>query len=182
MVVDERGKRTLTSMKTASVPGALGKVDPKRKRQDKRESSSPAPMTTFQRRVFAACAQIPKGRVATYQALAAFVGSHPRAVGQALKRNPYAPAVPCHRVITSGLQLGGFSGKWHPDSEEVRRKKQLLSDEGVQFNFLKPSANEVLQDEEKLFDGFDSAISAWEPPGARSAAARAMSPEQNSLV
>jgi methylated-DNA-[protein]-cysteine S-methyltransferase len=124
--------------------------------------------TPFQRRVYAACAQIPKGRVTTYQALATFLASHPRAVGQALKKNPYAPAVPCHRVITSGLQLGGFSGKWDPHSVEVQRKKKLLSDEGVSFGFLKPTVNEVLQDAGKLFFEFDAAsLSRWEPPRPR---------------
>lgn len=46
------------------------------------------------------------------------------AVGQALKRNPYAPDVPCHRVIAADGSLGGYNGR--RDGEELERKRQLL--------------------------------------------------------
>lgn len=68
--------------------------------------------TPFEQRLYAACKAIPRGKVATYGQLAALLNSAPRAVGQALRRNPFAPIVPCHRVITSSLELGGFSGSW----------------------------------------------------------------------
>ena len=58
------------------------------------------------------CSAIPKGKVSTYGALSQVLKSSPRAVGQALRRNPYAPQVPCHRVVASTLELGGFSGSW----------------------------------------------------------------------
>jgi methylated-DNA-[protein]-cysteine S-methyltransferase len=55
----------------------------------------------------------------------------PRAVGQALRRNPFAPRVPCHRVLAADLSLGGFSGQ--RQGPEVARKRQLLLSEGVGF-------------------------------------------------
>ncbi len=89
-------------------------------------------ITPFQRRVYEALARIPKGRVMTYQGLARAIGCRcSRAVGQALKRNPFAPEVPCHRVIKSDLTLGGYAGA--RDGEEVERKLKLLAAEGVLF-------------------------------------------------
>lgn len=88
--------------------------------------------TPFQRQVYEAVSQIPAGRVMTYQGLARAIGCRScQAVGQALKRNPFAPAVPCHRVIKSDLTLGGFAGQRH--GEEVVRKLALLAGEGVLF-------------------------------------------------
>jgi methylated-DNA-[protein]-cysteine S-methyltransferase len=52
-------------------------------------------------------------------------------VGQALKVNPFAPEVPCHRVISSSLSLGGFQGE--RTGAAIERKRQLLSSEGVFF-------------------------------------------------
>ena len=54
---------------------------------------------TKNKRVYDALLQIPAGRVATYASLARALGSSPRAVGGALRRNPFAPRVPCHRVV-----------------------------------------------------------------------------------
>ena len=89
-------------------------------------------VTDFQRRTYEACRRIPKGRVTTYKLLAESMGcGSPRAVGQALRHNPYAPDVPCHRVIASDFTLGGFSG--HTAGPEIDRKRLLLEAEGVQF-------------------------------------------------
>ncbi len=63
----------------------------------------------FQRRVWAAIGAIPAGRVRTYGALAAELGSAARAVGQACGANPFPLVVPCHRVVAAG-GLGGFAG------------------------------------------------------------------------
>lgn len=89
-------------------------------------------ITEFQRKVYAAAKEIPRGRVTTYGLLARYIGCRSaRAVGQALRCNPYAPEVPCHRVIQSDFTLGGFSGS--SDGPEVCRKNALLSQEGVAF-------------------------------------------------
>jgi O-6-methylguanine DNA methyltransferase len=60
------------------------------------------------------CSAIPKGRVTTYGDMAKALSppSCARAVGQAMRRNPFAPKVPCHRVVASDLKLGGFKGSW----------------------------------------------------------------------
>lgn len=89
-------------------------------------------VTPFQRQVYQVVARIPKGRVMTYRGLARAVGCRScQAVGQALKRNPFAPAVPCHRVISSDLTLGGYAGE--RDGEALARKLALLAEEGVLF-------------------------------------------------
>ena len=90
-------------------------------------------ITAFQSRVFAAAMLVPRGRVTTYKRGAeAVVCGSSQAVGQALKHNPFAPWVPCHRVIASDLTLGGFAGK--RQGAEIRRKRALLASEGVGFS------------------------------------------------
>ena len=93
---------------------------------------NPEPITPFQRRVYAALMHVPRGRVTTYGLLARAVGcASAQAVGQALRRNPYAPRVPCHRVIAANLAIGGFNGA--RDGAELDRKRRLLAAEGVPF-------------------------------------------------
>lgn len=65
--------------------------------------------TDFQRRVWAAIAAIPSGETRSYGAVAAALGSAPRAVGGACGANPLPVIVPCHRVIAAGGGLGGFA-------------------------------------------------------------------------
>lgn len=65
----------------------------------------------FQRRVLVELAKIPSGTVATYGGLAKRIGSKaPRAVGQALAKNPFSIIYPCHRVVGSTGKLTGFGG------------------------------------------------------------------------
>jgi len=81
----------------------------------------------FYQKVWAACARIPKGQTRTYGWIAQSIG-HPkaaRAVGQALAANPFAPKIPCHRVMGAGGALTGYSG---PGG--VKRKAELLRREG----------------------------------------------------
>jgi methylated-DNA-[protein]-cysteine S-methyltransferase len=66
-----------------------------------------------------------------------------RAVGQTLKRNPFAPLVPCHRVIASDLTPGGYRGK--QTTSMIHRKVALLASEGVYFK------NGKLTDKRKLY-------------------------------
>ncbi|CAL1161173.1 unnamed protein product [Cladocopium goreaui] len=56
-------------------------------------------------------------------------------VGQiiALKKNPYAPTVPCHRVVKADRSLGGYFGATSLEDEKMKTKVQLLESEGVQF-------------------------------------------------
>ena len=48
-----------------------------------------------------------------------------------MKRNPFAPEVPCHRVIASDLKTGGFAGQ--REGAKIRKKLRLLKEEGVEF-------------------------------------------------
>jgi methylated-DNA-[protein]-cysteine S-methyltransferase len=81
----------------------------------------------FQRRVLAVTAQLPYGAVASYGGIARQIGApgSVRAVAQALRHNPLAIAIPCHRVIGSTGALTGYAGT------RIGLKKQLLSLEGV---------------------------------------------------
>ncbi|KAL7918614.1 6-O-methylguanine DNA methyltransferase [Trichoderma austrokoningii] len=92
--------------------------------------------TEFEKRVWTALCQIPRGRVTTYGLLSAYLGTSPRAVGNALRRNPFAPEVPCHRVVATGGSLGGFKGSWPRDGEgiTITEKKTLLRGEGVKLD------------------------------------------------
>ncbi len=58
-------------------------------------------VSEYQERVYAALQQIPEGRVTTYASMSKALNSHPRAVGGALRNNPFAPEIPCHRCIAS---------------------------------------------------------------------------------
>ena len=71
-------------------------------------------MAGFSEKVWELTKRIPKGKVTTYGEIARALGrpGPARAVGQALKRNPHAPAVPCHRVVKSDGGLGGYGGLW----------------------------------------------------------------------
>ncbi|MBU0979875.1 MAG: MGMT family protein [Nanoarchaeota archaeon] len=83
--------------------------------------------TEFQERVYEVSRKIPAGRVSTYKAIADALGVKAyRAVGMAMKSNPYWPDVPCHRIVASDGSLGGFA-------KGVAEKKRLLEAEGVEI-------------------------------------------------
>ena len=68
--------------------------------------------------------KVPKGRVTTYKELGRASGYHQRAVGKLMNVNPYAPRVPCHRVVMSNGSIGGFDGN-------VPKKIAILKKEGI---------------------------------------------------
>jgi methylated-DNA-[protein]-cysteine S-methyltransferase len=81
--------------------------------------------TPFEEKVYFWCSKVPKGKVTTYGDIAKVMKTKAfRAVGQALHKNPYAPKVPCHRVIASDGSLGGFAGG-------LPAKIKMLKKEGV---------------------------------------------------
>ncbi len=85
-------------------------------------------ITPFQKRVYLELLNVPRGHTITYKELALRIGCRSaQAVGQALRRNPFAPYVPCHRVISSNGSLGGFHGQ--REGEMIERKRQLLQQE-----------------------------------------------------
>ena len=84
--------------------------------------------TKFQVKVWGYLKKIPRGSVKTYSQVAKAIGKPRavRAVANAIGKNPYAPKIPCHRVIRSNGSLGGYSGKGG-----VKTKKLLLKREGI---------------------------------------------------
>lgn len=91
------------------------------------KSGQITPEMTFEQKVWAVTARIPKGRVVCYAQIARALGTKAhRTVGKALSRNPYSPDVPCHRVVKSDGSLGGYS-------RGVKLKRRLLEQEGVKF-------------------------------------------------
>lgn len=89
-------------------------------------------ITAFQRRVYLALLDVEPGQTVTYSELAAMIGCRSaRAVGQALRRNPFAPDVPCHRVVAKH-GLGGYFGQ--TDGEMLERKRRLLREESDGLN------------------------------------------------
>ncbi|KAF4674014.1 hypothetical protein FOL47_009805 [Perkinsus chesapeaki] len=112
----------------------LGKDTPSPVLRLSRMSFDLTSVSSFRRRVYEALLEVPKGKVTTYKRLSERIGCRSsQAIGQALKCNPFAPDVPCHRVVRSSLQIGGFHGQTDLNSEEVRRKISLLRGEGVQI-------------------------------------------------
>lgn len=91
---------------------------------------------SFSERCYALLRCVPKGKVTTYKALAEALGTRAyRAVGNAMNKNPYAPRVPCHRVICSDCSLGGFASG-------VKKKIAMLRKEGVE---IKKSAIDLVK-------------------------------------
>ncbi len=85
-------------------------------------------ITPFQRRVYMEVLNVPPGTTITYGELARRIGCRSaQAVGQALKRNPFAPEVPCHRVVAASGSIGGYFGK--RDGEMIERKRKLIEEE-----------------------------------------------------
>ena len=85
-------------------------------------------ITPFQRRVYMELLNVPAGATITYGELARRIGCRSaQAVGQALKHNPFAPEVPCHRVIAANGSLGGYFGE--REGEMIERKRRLLNEE-----------------------------------------------------
>jgi methylated-DNA-[protein]-cysteine S-methyltransferase len=84
----------------------------------------------FDRRVYETARTIPPGSTMTYGEIAKALGEEPmlaREVGVALSRNPFAPIVPCHRVVAAGGNLGGYSA---PGGAATKRR--LLELEGAE--------------------------------------------------
>ena len=55
-------------------------------------------------------------------------------MGNALRNNPFAPTVPCHRVLAADGGIGGFGGEWGVEGRFAEEKKRLLRGEGVRFD------------------------------------------------
>lgn len=96
-------------------------------------------ISKLQYKVYMELLNIPQGKVTTYGRMAKKVSCNSaRAIGQALRKNPFAPEVPCHRVVKSNFSLGGFAGS--TGNISVEKKMKILQKEGV--DFLEPTKND----------------------------------------
>lgn len=97
--------------------------------------------SSFSQRVWKAMLKIPRGKVASYQTIAKMAGNvnASRAVGNACNKNPFAPDVPCHRVVASDGSLGGYA---HGSVKKIA----LLNKEGVRV-----TGNKIVDFENVVF-------------------------------
>ena len=65
-------------------------------------------LPTYSKKVLKTTSGIPLGYVTSYGAIAKVVGGGPRAVGNIMASNPFAPIIPCHRVVRADFTLGGY--------------------------------------------------------------------------
>ena len=80
---------------------------------------------SFSEKCYFLLRKVPRGKITTYKALALALGTRAfRAVGTAMNKNPYAPEVPCHRVINSNGNVGQFA-------HGTRKKIEMLKKEGI---------------------------------------------------
>lgn len=96
-------------------------------------------LTPFRKQTLTLLCRIPPGRWSTYQAMSDYISatSHKtcaRAVGSAMRNNPFAPEVPCHRILSSDGSIGGFKGDWGAEGKYAGEKRRLLGEEGVKFD------------------------------------------------
>ncbi|KHO50956.1 MAG: methylated-DNA-[protein]-cysteine S-methyltransferase [archaeon GW2011_AR13] len=72
--------------------------------------------------------EVPMGKITTYKELAHAINSKAyRAVGTAMNKNPFAPEIPCHRVVNSNGKVGKFASG-------TENKIKILKKEGIQIN------------------------------------------------
>lgn len=92
----------------------------------------------FDQKCYQLLKRIPRGKVTTYREIARKLHSRGyRAVGNAMNRNPDAPAVPCHRVVRSNGEIGGYA-------HGAKAKIRLLSKEGVKVEGGRVNLDKVL--------------------------------------
>ena len=100
------------------------------KKVDENLSLATAQLPAYTKKVLKTTEAIPLGYVTSYGAIAKAVGGGPRAVGNIMASNPFAPIVPCHRVVRSDFTLGGYGFG-------LKNKIQLLSREKQGFSSSK---------------------------------------------
>ncbi|KAK6379026.1 hypothetical protein LTS17_006729 [Exophiala oligosperma] len=91
-------------------------------------------LTPYRKKMYTTLLSVPKGRYTTYAAMSDYLSSSARAVGNGMRNNPFAPDVPCHRVLAANGTIGGFHGDWGKDGKYANKKIELLRGEGVRFD------------------------------------------------
>jgi len=81
-------------------------------------------LSNYARKVIEIVSLIPSGYVASYGSVARAAGGSPRAVGRVMAINPFAPMVPCHRVVSSDFTLGGYGGGLKVKLDFLKREKR----------------------------------------------------------
>ena len=99
----------------------------------------------FEKSVFQITQKIPIGKISTYGQIARVMGNikYARAVGNALHKNPYPIIIPCHRVIKSNGEIGGFA-------KGVDIKIEILNNEKVKVLNYKIKLSKYIVDDEVL--------------------------------
>jgi O-6-methylguanine DNA methyltransferase len=94
------------------------------KKVDENLSLATTHLPAYTKRVLKTTEAIPLGYVTSYGAIAKAVGGGPRAVGNIMASNPFAPIVPCHRVVRSDFTLGGYGSGLKNKIYLLSREKQ----------------------------------------------------------
>jgi len=94
-----------------------------------------ARLPAYTQKVLKATMRIPLGYVASYGLIAQAVGGGPRAVGNVMASNPFAPIVPCHRVVKSDFTLGGYGGGLKVKLALLSREKRgFIASKEIEIN------------------------------------------------
>ena len=98
-----------------------------KKKSEERAKKLVRSPTTFNQRCYEILLKVPRGKLTTYKVIADLLGTKAyRAVGRAMHNNPFAPRVPCHRVVGSNGSLTGYAFG-------LEKKCRLLRDEGIEI-------------------------------------------------
>ena len=84
-------------------------------------------LPAYTKKVLKATSTIPLGYITSYGAIAGAVGGGPRAVGNIMASNPFAPIVPCHRVVRANFKLGGYGFGLKAKMQLLEREKRGFS-------------------------------------------------------
>ncbi|KAL4799794.1 6-O-methylguanine DNA methyltransferase [Aspergillus venezuelensis] len=134
-------QRTTTTVKTKKDHGvAQSESERELKVKLTKKINSHPTLTPLRKKTYLLLLSVPAGQWTTYAALAKHLGSSARAVGTAMRCNPFAPGVPCHRVLSADRGLGGYMGS-RPEKPNGKgpqgnlgRKRRMLEEEGVRFD------------------------------------------------
>jgi O-6-methylguanine DNA methyltransferase len=110
-------------------------------------------LSHYRKRLYTILLSVPHGRYTTYAAMSDYLHSSARAVGNGMRNNPFAPNVPCHRVLAADGSIGGFGGSWGKEGMHAKKKLEMLRKEGVRFD----SKGKVVGEPFRKFHEFEGA-------------------------